>query len=138
MTKGFSTIYLIGGWGGRIDHSLASLFVLFKIKRKGKRAIMVTPFAEVEILKGESSLKGEIGDTLSLLAWTGSACVDLSGCYYEGKNIVLKPWETLGISNVFLEKTVSVNVKKGYVLAVRGLKSNGINNEPKEYSNDKF
>ncbi len=118
---GRRNIIILGGWGGRIDHSLASLAVLTKITKSGGKAILLNPDEQVEIAGDSLEFIDCRGDRLSFLPWNCPyAEVSIGGCEYNGDKIRLNSGGTLGISNYIRESTAKLSVHSGHVLIVRG------------------
>ncbi len=118
---GYENIVILGGWGGRIDHSLGSLAVLAKIEKSGGKGVLLTPEEQVEIVDGNIEFIDCQGHRLSLLPWNCPyAEVSLAGFEYNGDKIRLKPFTTLGISNYIRESSAKLFVHSGNILLVRG------------------
>ncbi len=121
IDAGQRNIIILGGWGGRIDHSLASLAVLTKIINSGGKGVLLNPNEQVEIVDDGLEFIDCQGDRLSLLPWNCPyAEVSIGGCEYNGDKIRLNSGGTLGISNYIRESTAKLSIHKGQVLLVRG------------------
>ncbi|MBR5772506.1 MAG: thiamine diphosphokinase, partial [Clostridia bacterium] len=49
IKRGFDDFLIIGGAGGRIDHTLANIYLLYFLYEQGKKAVMIDDFSEMEI-----------------------------------------------------------------------------------------
>jgi thiamine pyrophosphokinase len=120
IEAGAIDIILLGCTGDRLDHSLANIFILFKLIEFDINVRIINEKNTVYIIKDEIKLKGSIGDLISLLPIGG----DVGGIYtkglkykLEGKNIAMG--DPLGISNVFISEDIEINIKSGYLLVIK-------------------
>ena len=119
--RGYESFTLIGCTGGRDDHTLANVALLLRAARDGVMMKMVGERCDMWVLcRGVASVTGDEGKHLSVLAVGGDAeGVYIKGASYEAENITLSEHFPLGVSNVFLDKPVSIRVTKGAVLITR-------------------
>lgn len=118
---GASRVVVVGSAGGRLDHLLAGVAVLARPSLStmtieahvgGHRLDVVHPGAP-------RTLEGEVGGTVTLLAWGGPATgVTTTGLRFALRDGVLDPWSSLGVSNEFTGAAASVQVGSGVVLAI--------------------
>lgn len=124
LDRGATTITLLGALGGRWDQSLANLMLLTLPELERVTARIVDRQLSIELVRDRAQITGRVGDTLSLIALKGDAHgVTLTGCEYPLTDAILPFGASLGISNVFVEPTVSIQVTAGCVLALHATQS---------------
>ncbi|SEF67679.1 thiamine pyrophosphokinase [Caloramator fervidus] len=117
---GAEKICLIGGIGGRIDHTLANIHLLNFILEKGVFGYIVTDEFYIYLCKDYISIEGKIGDIISLLPINGDARGLFSdGLKYELNNTDLCFGRALGVSNVMIKERCNIKVSKGRVLVFK-------------------
>lgn len=119
--RGYGSFVLIGCTGGRDDHTLANIALLLRAAKEGALMRLVGERCDMWVLtEGVASVVGDEGKHLSVLAIGGDAeGVYIKGASYEAENITLSEHFPLGVSNLFLDKPVSIRVTKGAVLITR-------------------
>ena len=113
-------IFIWGALGGRIDHTLANVFLLCKGQEKGIRIYMVDEYSEAFVLDKETSIIDEAGKTVSLIALSPEVTgITLSGFLYPLKKETLIMGESRGISNVINDACASISVRQGKLLVIK-------------------
>lgn len=117
---GATMVTVTGAWGGRADHSLASLAAL--VGAADLLPSLIEPdFSAWVLAPGARSslrLEGE-GATLSLIPWGGTAIVSEMGVKWPLRDKSLGPTSTLGLSNVITDTdTALVSVSSGTVIVI--------------------
>ena len=122
LEMGADEIVFYGGGGGREDHFLGNLHLLYAAHRRGARAEMITNGARVFCASGRVELNGNAGKTLSIIPFGGSAhIIESGGLKYPLKDLSLLYGSTRGISNVAEKDEAYIVVAEGTVLvAVNG------------------
>jgi thiamine pyrophosphokinase len=106
--------------GGRIDHTLANIYLLSKGFEKEIDTFLVDEYCEAFILNKQCSFSRETGKTVSLFALTPQVTgITLSGFYYPLENDVLKMGESRGISNRINQSRAGITIKKGKLLVIK-------------------
>ncbi len=121
MELGADLLVFYGGGGGREDHFLGNLHLLYKAKEAGaRRAVLKTNGAELSLCgKGEWEFSCKRGQTVSLLPFGGGAHImKMRGLRYAEEDLLLRYGSTRGISNLTTGESFSFRVEEGYVLAV--------------------
>lgn len=115
LAAGATTCVIIGAMGGRIDHTLANIFLLGKYIDRD--ITIVSGDETLRLLKpGKHSLSGKIGSTFSLLAFSETAeGITLAGAHYPLENATLSHNEVRGVSNVFARESVTLTFTKGLI-----------------------
>lgn len=111
---------ITGGLGGRIDHTLTTVSLLLKY---ADRLALCHRDGHAEVIPvGRSAVvRGEIGQTLSLIALAPVRGVTLTGVRWPLHRADLLPG-SLGVSNVLTEREAHLDVEHGVVLVCRLLK----------------
>ena len=121
--RGYNKFIILGGMGGRPDHTFANYSLLLHMANSGMEAKMISKRQSVEVIKnGEKELSGTFGATFSIFAFGGYALgVSIKGAKYEADRVDLSPDFPLGVSNSFLSSKVSVSVERGALLIMTEL-----------------
>lgn len=113
-------VVILGALGGRIDHALANIFLLIRAVDRGVDAVIWDDTRELFVVKNQCEIKGSPGDTVSLLALSSEASgITLEGFEYPLSGAVMKVGVPLGISNRLAAAVGIIEVKSGYLLAIR-------------------
>lgn len=114
MDRGATRISILGGTGGRLDHTLGNLFLLARCLPCGIPACVMDESQCVHLTDRDLTLAGSIGDTLSLLPATPEVHgVTLSGLEYPLHDATLIFGTSWGMSNVFTAATATVSLRSG-------------------------
>ncbi len=100
VAAGADEIEFYGGGGGREDHFLGNLHLLYAALKRGVRACMVTNYARIFATEGEVVIEGKKGRTLSIVPFGGSVHIMESGGLYYPLPETFVYGSTRGISNV--------------------------------------
>lgn len=118
--RGYRRFCLLGGTGGRPDHTYANYALLLAARRAGARAILVGQTATALMLERECvtlSASGRQGRYLSLFPFDGAARgVTLRGLCYPAEDITLTPDYPLAVSNAFTAEDAVLQVREGALL----------------------
>lgn len=120
VKRGYSNFEIFGGLGGRADHTIANLQLLYRIAGEGRRAALVGSDAKMLAFADASvTLQTRPGQSLGVFALS-PVCegVSIAGAAYALENGTLKNDFPLGVSNTALGETVEVAVKNGVLLCV--------------------
>lgn len=116
IALGASEITVYGGGGGREDHFLGNLHLLYKAHRAGVKAAMVTNHAVIFADEDEVGLCCKRGTTISIVPFGGDAHIlHSSGFKYPLEDLWLRYGSTRGISNV-IEDEEATFFSEGTVL----------------------
>lgn len=120
LELGINSIKIFGALGGRTDHALANLSLIFSDRYHHLSIEMINGLEHLSLLGSETEIAGEPGDLLSLLPW---GCNQVDGICTEGLSYPLV-YETLysdhsrGISNVFTQSTIKIRFASGRLLCI--------------------
>lgn len=123
VERGYHWIRIIGSVGGRIDQTLANIYLLALPELKSCDVRLVADTQSVRLLSpGEYSLTGKKGDTLSLIPLGGDVDgIVTEGLYYPLKKESLYFGPARGISNVMSDNSASVAFETGQLLVIHTL-----------------
>lgn len=119
LDRGFDKIIILGGLGGRPDHSLANIQTLSFIAQAGASGYMVGAGCVSTVLKnGGLRFSPEARGTVSVFSMTTESIgVNLRGLKYPLTDYTLTSAFPLGVSNEFLGMESEISVREG-MLAV--------------------
>ena len=111
----------IGSLGGRIDHTLANIGLMYYVKNMNIEPRILNSEEEILIIKDEEiTIKGEVGNTVSIISIMGEAKgVTLKNFEYPLNNEKINYLSPLGISNVMLKNECNIKVDDGCLLIIR-------------------
>ena len=116
LAQGADEIEFYGGGGGREDHFLGNLHLLYAACKRGVRAVMVTNHARILACDGLCELHGVRGRTVSVVPFGGEAHIMESGGFYYPLPETFVYGSTRGISNVAVADEAYLRVGGGTVL----------------------
>lgn len=117
-----TTIYLFGVTGGRMDHELINLQLLYPIVKKGIRGIIIDVSNHVEMtLPGTHVIQDdEVYTNISFIAFTQQVKgLTLTGFYYPLQKEIISWGSTLCISNKLLLNNGTFSYEEGILLVVK-------------------
>lgn len=115
---GIVRIEIYGGGGGREDHFLGNLHLLYRACKAGIPCEMFTNFAVLSVHTGKFALKNVLGKTVSLLPFGGDAHImNNKGLFYPTDDLTLCYGSCRGISNVGTDENAEIDCDAGYLLA---------------------
>lgn len=120
LKEGFTECIIIGGLGGRLDHTVANLQTLAFAYEHGMHTKLCDSHDSVLLLSpGELVLPRKDGFTLSLFSYT-ERCegVTTRGVHYPLTDALLTQAFPLGVSNAFEEEHAHISLRKGLLLIV--------------------
>jgi len=118
LERGATRITILGGTGGRLDHTLANLFLLARCLPQGIPACVIDHEQHIHLVDTNLLLEGEIGDTLSLLPVTPQVSgLTLTGLEYPLSEATLDFGTSRTMCNVFAARQVSVTLRSGRLFA---------------------
>lgn len=114
-------LHLIGALGGRIDHTIANINLLYYIRSMNIKPKIISEDEEIYIATNEEIIvKGKKEDTISIIPINGDAKgVTLSGLEYPLNDCCMKFSVPLGISNVMLDSKCSIKVDNGSLIVIK-------------------
>lgn len=116
--RGYDRFVLLGGTGGRTDHTLANLQLLTWLAHEGCRGLLLGPSSAATVIgDGGCWQMQQAAGTVSVFCQGDTAAgVTLRGLRYGLTDAVLTNDIPLGVSNAFTGAPASVRVKQGTLL----------------------
>ena len=115
---GFAEAVIIGGIGGRLDHTFANLQCLKWAQQHGIAAELRDSQTSVKLLlKGTYDVPCD-KKFISLFAYSETADISISGAKYSGEHILIDNAMPLGVSNEPANDTAHIKVHSGEVLMI--------------------
>ncbi|MGI6259921.1 MAG: thiamine diphosphokinase [Anaerolineaceae bacterium] len=119
LKRGYSDLTIANAGGGRVDHLLSNLSLLFHPALHHAQVKMTDQSSIFYPLTQSITLKTLPGDLISLIPWQGSALgVTTANLAYPLDNETLLPYGTRGLSNVALGGEITVSLQSGQILLV--------------------
>lgn len=113
-------VTMLGCIGSRMDHTMATVFLLKKFLDAGIRARIVNEYNEIVLIASDTDIYGKAGDTLSIVPISGKASgITLRGLEYPLNDATLVLGSSTGVSNVFVEDKARVELKEGLLLVFK-------------------
>ncbi|NLW48099.1 MAG: thiamine diphosphokinase [Firmicutes bacterium] len=119
LDRGASEIRILGGTGGRLDHTLGNVGLLLKAYQKGVVAYLVDLWQEVTLTGSRIELQGQPGLGVSLIPLTLKVeGVTTTGLKYPLIGADLYFHRTRGIHNEFVQDVAAVSLTEGILLVI--------------------
>ncbi len=109
-----------GAQGGRLDHTLANLFLLIRGKQAGVKTRLMDEYCEAFVSGSQTTIMDASGCLVSLVAlsWRVEG-VSLKGFQYPLNNETLSISESRGVSNMIMADRAAILVRSGDLLVIR-------------------
>jgi thiamine pyrophosphokinase len=119
VKKGFEEILVIAGLGGRLDQTLANLFLLMLPELAGIKVSLSNGIEEAFLIRDSAEIEGQVGDIVSLIPLNGRVSeVETQNLKYPLEKETLFPEKSRGISNGMLGKRAKVSIASGCLLCI--------------------
>ncbi len=118
LAKGYETFYLYGGMGGREDHTIANIQLLYYLASLGKRGYLIGRANVLTAMQNDSLCLRGRGYLSVFSAGEKAVGVSISGCKYNLQDGVLSNLYPIGVSNEFTDAPAEITVKEGMLLIV--------------------
>ena len=121
IARGADEIMIVGGLGGRLDHTLSSVFLLEYLAEKGIACAMTDGQSDVRILRGGQTLtvKKSGRKYLSLISLTDECRgVTISGVYYPLEKAELTRRYSWAVSNEITAQAAEITLSEGVMLVI--------------------
>lgn len=124
--RGVAEIRVVAALGGRLDQTLANLYLLEMDELKDIDVRLDDGHEEILIIRSRATVMGMPGDTLSLLSLDRCARgITTQGLKYPLDGETLCSSRSRGVSNVMLETEVSIEVRSGALLCIHTRQKTG-------------
>lgn len=124
VERGFREIDFFCALGGRLDHTLGNIQLLYHLKKSGISARLISEDTEVFFLMNESAEISNNGGYLSIFSYGESVEISISGVKYPLDRGILTNDVTLGVSNEIIDDRAVVTAHKGAALIILSNKDN--------------
>ena len=120
LERGYTRFLLLGGMGGRLEHTVANLQLLSGLSRRGALGILAGGGQAAAVISGGSFCFPEtMRGFCSVFCQSGTARgVTLEGLKYPLEGETLTGCFPLGVSNEFLGRPARVRVEEGALLVI--------------------
>ena len=119
VDQGFQSIRIVGGLGGRLDQTLANIFLLTQPRFTNVDIRIDDGSVEAYLIHETGQVDGQIGDTVSLLPLGEDAYgVNTLNLKYPLRNEILYAYRSRGVSNVLTSNHAQVSLTRGTLLCV--------------------
>ncbi len=120
MHRGYSDIMIVGGLGGRMDHTLANISLTAFAAKNGAICHLIDEHHQIFAIKDDSIMvKKGYWRWLSVFAMDSEVHgVTLRGVKYPLKDAVLTNTYPIGVSNEFTESAAIITAERGTMLIV--------------------
>lgn len=120
LQKGASSVTIIGGLDGRLDHTLSNLAILENLYENNIRAIIADGTNRVRYIKSSSDLiaKSKYRYISVISRDEKVKGVTVEGCKYPLKNATLSSKNQYAVSNEISKNCALISVKKGGIYII--------------------
>ena len=118
VKKGYTNFEIYGCIGGRIDHSFAIIQDAYGFKLKGYEVIIHTSNQKIVFLKNDKMEIEKKNGYISIFAYGVAKGVTLKNLKYELDDKILRNNFPLGVSNEFINKKATIEVKNGCLVII--------------------
>lgn len=120
--RGYEKIFIAAAVGGRLDQTLANVFLLALPELAGVDARLHDGREEAFLIRGAGEIRGQAGEVVSLLPLFGPAeGIHTTGLRYPLRGETLLPERSRGVSNELLGRQAEVRLEKGVLLCIHRL-----------------
>lgn len=121
LRRDFEEFLLIGVSGGRMDHTLVNIYLLYSLWEQGKQAVLLDDHSEMRMVGAEPVEITDAFPFYSLVNITGTARgITETGCKFPLRDAEITCAYQYGTSNEVLPgQTASVSVREGALLLIK-------------------
>ncbi len=117
--RGHRQLLVVGGWGSRLDHSLANLLLFAPFAQQGFRISFTDGTTDAYFVSDKVTLRPESNQLVSIMAFAPVARgVTAKGFHWPLTDATLSWGQGLGISNIPVATECSIEVEEGLLLVV--------------------
>ena len=120
IARGYRAFVLLGGVGGRIDHTLANIQTLAFLRENGARAALLGEGETITLIRNEAlRFRAGLSGTVSVFSLGEKALgVYERGLQYALNDATLLDTNPLGVSNAFTGAPAEVSVREGRLVVL--------------------
>lgn len=113
------SIWVVAALGGRLDQTLANIFLLTDPNLAAYDVRLIDGQTEVFLIRSSGVIHGEVGQRVSLLPLNEPVVgIHTSGLKYPLEDETLYPEKTRGISNIMTSPTATITIHSGLLLCI--------------------
>lgn len=122
IKRGADIIYLFGGIGTRVDHSLGNIGLLLTTKNKGKKLIIIDHHNKMYLADKRMNLNGNAGETISFHALSDVVKgFDIKGAKYNLDSYDMHLLDPRAICNEFVDSPIDIKYDSGELLIIHAI-----------------
>lgn len=120
IERGYRTFLLLGGVGGRLDHTLANIQTLAYLRESGARAALIGEGETITLIQNEAlRFRAGLSGIISVFSYGAVAYgVYERGLAYALTDATLTDTNPLGVSNAFTGEPAEVRVRDGRLVVL--------------------
>ncbi|PKM39854.1 MAG: thiamine diphosphokinase [Firmicutes bacterium HGW-Firmicutes-9] len=120
IERGYRTFLLLGGVGGRLDHTLANIQTLAFLRENGARAALIGEGETITLIQNEAlRFRAGLSGIISVFSYGAVAYgVYERGLAYALTDATLTDTNPLGVSNAFTGEPAEVRVREGRLVVL--------------------
>lgn len=120
LEKGYRTFVVLGGIGGRLDHTIANIQMLCNMAKNHSRGFLVGDGTVISVIDNSAIrfTKDNNGNFGVFAHNTSANGVTIKGAKYNLQNSTITPEYPVGVSNEFIGTEASVSVTDGQLLLI--------------------
>jgi len=117
--RGFNEVLIVGALGGRMDQTLANVWLLAERSNTAFDISFDDGCERVYLVQNILAVSGQPGDLISLIPYAARVTgINTDGLEYPLHNETLFPEKTRGLSNVLLANQARITIKTGRLLCI--------------------
>lgn len=116
---GIEKLWILGATGTRLDHVMANIQTLKIVHDSGMQTYIIDPYNRISLVEKEVCLLKEqaFGKYFSVFPLGGDVeALSIKGAKYPLENHLLRPYDSLCVSNQFEEDKVEITFSKGLMI----------------------
>ncbi len=120
LARGYRAFLLLGGVGGRLDHTLANIQTLAFLRENGAHAALMSEDETITLIQNESlRFRAGLNGTISVFSFGERALgVYERGLAYALNDATLLDTNPLGVSNAFTGEAAFLSVREGRLVVL--------------------
>ena len=121
LKRGADEVVLLGATGSRMDHTIANIHMLYRIRLQGKTGFILNENNRISLHDSSFIMSKEklFGKYVSFLPFLEDVTgVTLEGVKYPLAGATLTAGNSLGVSNEAIEEIIKVSFSTGYLLMI--------------------
>jgi thiamine pyrophosphokinase len=119
IEQGYKSIVIFGALGSRFDHTLANVFLLFKLEKDGVDVKIINEKNIIYLAKEENLIyQGDFENVSLIPVCKKIDGVTITGMYYDIVDADISRGSSLGVSNKLISDVGKITIKKGKALII--------------------